>query len=110
MAKTTKQGTIIKKIDKRTAVVETFRMKTHPLYKKRFKVVKKYLTDDKDNKFKEGDVVLIEETRPISKRKRFKIIKRIGEKHLTREEKLKGEEVLEAKEEENVSEEKTETK
>ena len=73
--KTTKQGVITRKIDQRTAVVETFRMKEHPIYKKRFKVVKKFLADDKDDKFKVGDIVYIQECRPISKTKRFEILK-----------------------------------
>jgi len=106
--KTTKQGTILKKIDDRTAVVETSRMKVHPVYKKRFKVVKKYLADDKENKFKAGDVVMIRECRPISKTKRFEIIERVGTK-LVGEDKIVGEEVLgaeapvkEQEQEENV--------
>ena len=104
MSKTTKQGTIIRKIGDRTAVVETFRMKIHPLYKKRFKVVKKYLADDKDNNFKEGDIVMIEETKPISKKKKFIVREKIGEKHLVKKEELKGEEILEKKEEDEKEE------
>lgn len=99
MAKTTKQGTIIRKIGDRTAVVETVRTKVHPLYKKRFKVVKKYLADDAKNEYKIGEIVVIEETRPISKRKRFKIVEKIGEKSMVGGEKIKGEEILEAKKE-----------
>ena len=91
--KTTKQGTIVKKINDRTAAVETYRMKVHPIYKKRFKVVKKYLADDKENKFKAGDVVIIRECRPISKTKRFEIIERVGAK-LVGEDNIIGEEVL----------------
>ena len=106
--KTTKQGTIIKKLDQRTAVVETHRMKVHPIYKKRFKVVKKYLADDKDNKFKIGDIVRIQECRPISKRKNFEIVNKIGST-IVGEEKIAGEEVLGA-EKPVVEEEKEEVK
>lgn len=42
--KTTKQGVITKKLDQRTAVVEIYRMKTHPVYNKSFKVVKKFFS------------------------------------------------------------------
>jgi len=91
--KITKQGTIIKKIDKRTVAVETFSMKTHPLYKKRFKVMKKYLADDENDKFKEGDVVIIQECRPLSKQKRFKVIEKVGSAYI-KEDKIVGEEVL----------------
>lgn len=93
MIKTTKRGVIIKKLDQRTAVVETFRMKTHPIYKKRFKVVKKYLADDKDNKFNAGDIVYIQECRPISRSKRFEVLKKIGSA-LVGEDKIVGEEIL----------------
>ncbi len=111
MSRITKQGLITKKIDDRTTVVETFRMRIHPLYKKRFKVIKKYLADDKGNNFNEGDIVIIEETKPISKKKRFMIKEKVGEKHLVKKEELKGEEILEAKEsKEEVEEKKEESK
>ena len=95
--KTTKQGVIIKKLDQRTAVVETFLMKSHPLYHKKFKVVKKYLADDKDDKFKVGDIVYIQECRPISKKKYFEITKKVGTR-VVGEEKIVGEEILGAEE------------
>lgn len=91
--KTTKQGVITKKLDQRTAVVETFLMKTHPIYKKSFKVTKKYLADDKENKFKAGDIVYIQECRPISKTKRFEITKKTGSM-VVGEDKIAGEEIL----------------
>ena len=115
MPKTTKKGTIIKKNDKRTVVVEVVNTKIHPLYKKRFKVTRKYLADDKNDKFKVGDMVIIEETRPISKSKRFKVIEKIGEANLAMLEKkeLSDEELIvkrekEAKEKEVVTEEEEE--
>ena len=88
-----KQGVIIKKLDNRTAVVETFLMKSHPIYKKRFKVVKKYLCDDKENKFKEGDIVIVKECRPISKTKRFEVAEKVGSVSVG-EDKIAGEEIL----------------
>ena len=97
MAKTTKQGVIIRKISDTTAVVETFLMKTHPIYKKRYKVVKNYLSHDKKNEYKLGDVVLIRECRPISKKKCFEIIKKVGSENIIKDE-IKGEEVLGAEE------------
>jgi small subunit ribosomal protein S17 len=103
--KTTKQGIIIKKLDQRTAVVETFLMKTHPIYKKSFKVVKKYLADDKDNQFKVGDIVYIQECRPISKTKRFEIAKKTGSIAVG-EDKIAGEEILGAEKPVEVEEEK----
>lgn len=62
------------KMDK-TIVVEVKRTKQHPLYKKRYDVTKKYKAHDENNQFQEGDQVIIEETKPISKDKRWKVIK-----------------------------------
>lgn len=61
------------KMDK-TIVVTTQVYKSHPKYKKRFKVTKKFYAHDEDNKFNEGDVVTIKETRPLSKLKRWEVV------------------------------------
>jgi len=69
------KGTIISdKMDK-TRVVEVTTLKKHPLYQRRFKVTKRYKAHDPENKHKDGEKVIIEETRPISKDKRWRIIK-----------------------------------
>ena len=52
-----------------TVLGETY--KTHPKYGKRVKYSKKYTAHDETNKAKEGDVVRIVETKPISRTKRF---------------------------------------
>ena len=57
----------------KTATVLVERFKSHPLYKKRIKVKKKYHAHDEIG-VKVGDRVKIQECRPISKTKRFKII------------------------------------
>ena len=73
-----KKGTILKgvvvsdKMDK-TIVVNVSRFVKHPLYGKFYKINKKYKAHDETNKYKVGDTVEIEETRPISKDKRFKV-------------------------------------
>lgn len=60
------------KMDKTvTVAVETF--KTHPLYGKRVNYTKKYKAHDENNEAREGDVVEIMETRPLSKTKRFRL-------------------------------------
>lgn len=56
-----------------TVVVETYRKDS--LYGKRVKYTKKYTAHDEANVAKVGDKVLIEETRPLSKMKRFRLIK-----------------------------------
>ncbi len=71
------QGKVISdKMDK-TVVVEVERVKEHPRYKKRFKVHKKYKAHDEKKECKIGDVVIIEETRPISKDKKWRVIGKV---------------------------------
>lgn len=55
-----------------TVLVETYRM--HPLYKKRVKYSKKYSAHDEQNQAKVGDRVIISETKPLSKTKRFTLV------------------------------------
>ncbi len=62
------------KMDK-TVAVAVARLKTHPLYRKRYKITKKFLAHDEDNQYQVGDRVEIAETRPTSKRKRWEVIK-----------------------------------
>ena len=61
------------KMDK-TVVVEVTRLKKHPKYERRFRVSKRYKAHDPENKSKVGDAVTIEEARPMSKGKSWKII------------------------------------
>jgi small subunit ribosomal protein S17 len=61
------------KMDK-TIVVEVTRFVEHKKYGKRIKKTKKYKVHDETNSKKVGDTVEIEETRPISKDKKFKVI------------------------------------
>ena len=61
------------KMDK-TIVVAVTRFVEHKKYGKRFKITKKYKVHDEENSKKVGDIVEIEETRPISKDKKFKVI------------------------------------
>ena len=69
------KGIVVSDKSDKTVVVEIKRWETHPIYKKKFTITKKYQVDDPGNKHKIGDSVMIEETRPISKYKRWKIIK-----------------------------------
>jgi len=61
------------KMDK-TIVVLVTRFVEHKKYGKRIKMTKKYKAHDETNSKKVGDKVEIEETRPISKDKKFKVI------------------------------------
>lgn len=79
-AKTKKTNKILKgvvvsdKMDK-TVVVLVTRFVEHKKYGKRIKKTKKYKAHDEDNLKKVGDIVEIEEVKPISKDKHFKVIK-----------------------------------
>ena len=61
------------KMDK-TVTVLVERRFMHPMYKKYVKRTDKYAAHDESNSVKEGDIVSIEECRPISKRKTWKVI------------------------------------
>lgn len=61
------------KMDK-TRVVSVESVKVHPMYKKRYKVNKKYKVHDEKNLYKVGDKVQFMECRPLSKDKRWRMI------------------------------------
>ena len=71
-------GIVVSNKMKNTVVVRVERIKEHPKYRKRYKVHKKYKADTGETLYKEGDVVVIEETRPISKDKNWKVIEKIN--------------------------------
>ena len=76
--KSTKGQVISKKADK-TVVVIVERKFAHPKFKKVVVSSKKFLVDDSNNLAKVGDFVVIEETRPISKRKYHRIVSVVGQ-------------------------------
>lgn len=61
----------------KTAVVDVERKFAHPLYKKIIRKNKRYIVHDELENLNLGDQVTIEETRPISKTKRFKVISKM---------------------------------
>ncbi len=69
-------GIVISNKMQKTVVVKVEKVKEHPKYKKRFKVHKKYKVHS-DQECQVGDRVVIEECRPLSKDKKWKIIKKI---------------------------------
>jgi small subunit ribosomal protein S17 len=72
--KKTKIGVVVGDKMKKTVTVQVESPVRHPLYKKFIKRRKKFLVHDEYEKCKVGDVVRIIETRPISKRKRWRIV------------------------------------
>ena len=74
-----KQLTGIVSSDKmqKTVVVEVELLKVHPKYKRRMKVHQRYKAHDETNAYKVGDKVVIEEAGPLSREKRWKVVKKI---------------------------------
>ena len=70
-------GTIVSNKMQKTLVVEVEKIKQHSRYKKRYKVHKKYKAHYEEGEFSVGDKVIIEECRPLSKDKRWRVIKKI---------------------------------
>ncbi len=69
------EGVVVKTAMKDTATVSVDRYVQHPKYKKFMRLSKKFLVHDAGNTAAVGDKVTIRETRPISKRKHFIIVK-----------------------------------
>ena len=75
----TRIGTVVSNSMNKTIVVSIESSKKHPLYKKVVKSHKKFKVHDEKEEANVGDIVEIMETRPLSKEKRFRLI-RIVEK------------------------------
>lgn len=73
--KKTKRGVVTKLIDVKTVKVEVEQKRAHPMYGKIIKSHKRYLVSANGKTVKVGDKVMIEECNPISKNKKFKLIK-----------------------------------
>ncbi len=71
-------GTVVSDKGDKTIVVLVERKVKHPLYGKIIRRSKKYHAHDEANEFKAGEIVRIEETKPISKLKTWKVIEREG--------------------------------
>lgn len=77
MTKKRLKGKVVSdKMDK-TVVVEVERIKQHPKYIKRYAVHKRYKAHDPENTCQQGEQVMIEECRPLSKEKRWRIVKKL---------------------------------
>ena len=78
MPKRVLTGTVVSDKGEKTVVVKVERRVKHPLYGKIIKRSKKYHAHDEGNEFREGETVRIEETRPISKLKTWKLVDQAG--------------------------------
>jgi small subunit ribosomal protein S17 len=79
MPKRVLTGTVVSDKGDKTVVVRVERRVKHPLYGKIIKLSKKYHAHDADNQFREGEQVRIEECAPISKKKSWTVVERVGE-------------------------------
>ena len=71
----TRQGVVVSnKMDKTIVVAAKFKEK-HPIYGKFISKTKKFYAHNEENDCNEGDTVLIMETRPLSKSKRWRVVK-----------------------------------
>jgi len=75
MPKKRLKGIVVSDKMQKTIVVRVERIKAHPKYKKRYKISKNYKAHDEKQTYKTGDNVIIEECRPISKHKTWRVIK-----------------------------------
>ena len=75
MTKKTLKGIITSAKNNKTVVVEVTRKFKHPFYEKIIKRTKKYHAHDEKNEFKEGQTVTIIESKPISKKKTWQVLK-----------------------------------
>jgi len=71
-------GTVVSTKMQKTVVVKVERKFRHPLYEKVITRHKKYKAHNENFDLKEGDIVKIIETRPISKEKHFKVIEKLS--------------------------------
>jgi small subunit ribosomal protein S17 len=74
MSKRVLQGVVVSDACDKTVIVRVERRVMHPIYKKFVTHSKKYAAHDENNSYRSGDVVRIEESRPISKRKCWVVI------------------------------------
>jgi len=71
------KGIVVSDKMTKTAVVEILRLKKHPKYKKYYKVTKRFKAHNPENQYHTGDKVVIQETKPMSKDKRWMIVSKV---------------------------------
>jgi len=69
------QGTVISDKMAKTIVVAIEEIRQHPKYLRRYKIQKRFKVHDENKQAKVGDKVIFEECRPLSKEKRWKLVK-----------------------------------
>ena len=83
------KGIVVSNKMSRTVVVQVDRLRKHPKYHKYYRVSRKFKAHDENGEYKVGDQVIIQETRPLSRDKRWRVaelIKRDVEVDVEKEE------------------------
>ena len=70
-------GTVVSDKMNGTCIVRVERRGAHPVYKKVIRRFKRYMVDDEQGRCKVGDIVRITESRPLSKRKRWRYVETV---------------------------------
>ncbi len=71
------KGTVVANKMAKTVVVAVTRIKQHKKYLKRYRVTKRYQAHDEKNNCQIGETVLLQESRPLSKNKRWRVVKKL---------------------------------
>jgi small subunit ribosomal protein S17 len=82
MPKRVLQGVVVSNKTQKTVTVLVERKFLHPVYKKIVRSSKKYAAHDETSQYKIGDIVRIQESRPISKTKKWVAIEKVGSKNI----------------------------
>lgn len=77
MPKKQRIGIIVSDKMQKTVVVEVERTISHPKYKRRMKVHERYKAHDEGNEYKTGEKVIIEEAHPLSREKRWRVLRKV---------------------------------
>ena len=78
-------GVVVSDKMSKTRVVEVSGFKKHPKYLKYYKTMRRFKAHDEKNEYKNGDKVMIEEVRPLSKEKRWRIVSLVQKSELKSE-------------------------
>lgn len=70
------KGVVVSDKMNKTVIVNVDRMKKHPRYLKYYRTSRRFKAHDENNQYKIGDTVVIEESRPLSKEKRWSVVER----------------------------------
>lgn len=71
------RGVVVSDRMQKTVVVEATRLKQHPKYKKQYRVTNRYKAHDEKGEYHTGDKIVIQECRPFSKDKRWRVMGKI---------------------------------